>query len=157
MRKISNQEFTDKYYMYKPLIYSICYSYVHSQVDSDDITQEVFEKYLRTNEEFQSLENEKYWIIRVTINSCKNFLKKAWKKNVVLNEDIVNLKTSDKKEENEMFEIIYALPQKYKEIIIFYYYENLKISQIAKVLNISEANCKKRLERARNLIKERVK
>ncbi len=46
------------------------------------------------------------------------------------------------------------LPQKYKSIIILYYYDLMKIKDISKAINISEAAVKKRLERARNLIKE---
>ena len=54
-----------------------------------------------------------------------------------------------------MFEIIYQLPHKYKEVIILYYYEDLSINDISNILNITTANVKKRLERARNMIRKK--
>lgn len=157
MRKISNEEFNVKYHMHKNTIYSIAYTYVHNVHDADDITSEVFMKYLNSSDTFQTLDNEKYWLIRVTINTAKSFLKKAWKNKVSLDDELINrVGSPDKKENNnEMFEIVYSLPQKYKEVIVLYYYEDLKINEIAKTLKISESNVKKRLERGRNLIKEK--
>lgn len=157
MRKISNEEFNVKYHMHKNTIYSIAYTYVHNVHDADDITQDVFMKYLNSSDTFQTLDNEKYWLIRVTINTAKSFLKKAWKNKVSLDDELINrVGSPDKKESNnEMFEIVYSLPQKYKEVIVLYYYEDLKINEIAKTLKISESNVKKRLERGRNLIKEK--
>ena len=46
--------------------------------------------------------------------------------------------------------------EKYKEVIILYYYENLTINDIAQILNISSSNVKKRLERGRLKIKEAI-
>ena len=157
MRKISNEEFNVKYYLYKNTIYSIAYTYVHNTIDADDITQDVFMKYLNSNEIFQTLDNEKFWLIRVTINTSKSFIKKAWKNKVNLDDELINrvAQEKDEKKDNEMFEIVYSLPHKYKEVIILYYYEDLKINEISKTLKLSESNVKKRLERARNLIKEK--
>ena len=157
MRKISNEEFNDKYALYKNTIYSIAYTYVHNVTDADDITQDVFMKYLNSNSVFQTLDNEKYWIIRVTINTCKSYLTKYWKKNVVLDDDYVNRIASEEKEEDDMFECVFKLPHKYKEVIVLYYYENLSTDEISKTLMITKSNVKKRLERARNILRKKVK
>ena len=63
-----------------------------------------------------------------------------------------------KKEElpYDLSEIVNTLPEKYKTIIILHYYDDMKIKDISNVLKISEPAVKKRLERARNLIKEIV-
>lgn len=157
MRKISNEEFNDKYALYKNIIYSIAYTYVHNVTDADDITQDVFMKYLNSDSVFQTLDNEKYWIIRVTINTCKSYLTKYWKKNVVLDDDYVNRIPSEEKEEDDMFECVFKLPHKYKEVIVLYYYENLSTDEISKTLMITKSNVKKRLERARNILRKKVK
>jgi len=155
MRNISEQEFNDKYYMYKNTIYSIAFSYVKNVVDADDIVQDVFLKYLQSNTLFQTLDNEKYWLIRVTINTSKSFIKKAWKQKVSLNDDIIDRTPQEEKKDDSMFGIVYNLPQIYTDIIILYYYENLSINDISKTLKISISAVKKRLERARNIIKEK--
>lgn len=156
MRKISNEHFNHKYYLYKNMIYSIAYTYVHNAIDADDIVQEVFIKYLKSDEVFITLDNEKYWLIRVTINTAKSYLKKSWKKIVQLDDEKVNLAASvDVRDNDEMYQIVCSLPRLYKEIIVLYYYEELSINDISKVLNISISAVKKRLERGRNLIKNK--
>ena len=54
-----------------------------------------------------------------------------------------------------MFEKVYKLPHIYKEVIILYYYEDLSINDISKALKLSISAVKKRLERARNILKEK--
>ena len=146
-------DFTIKYNMYKDMIYSIAYTYTHNRSDAEDICQDVFIKYLNSSVEFKTLDNEKYWIIRVVINTSKSYLKKSWKEKVILNYEIVSAGPSDVN--SKMFELIHGLSNKYKEIIVLYYYENLKIDEISKILHITKDNAKKRLQRAREMIKER--
>lgn len=156
MRNISNDEFNEKYYLYKETIYCIAYTYMKNVNDSDDIVQDVFMKYLNSNEKFKTLDNEKFWLIRVTINTCKSYLKKSWKQKVELDESKIDI-VSKKEENSYLFDIVYSLPHKYKEIIVLKYYEDFSINEIAKILNISISAVKKRLERARNMIKEKEK
>ena len=154
MRNISNEQFNEKYYLYKDMIYSIAYTYMKNVTDSDDIVQEVFLKYLNANEHFKTLDNEKYWLVRVTINTCKSALTKAWKQKVELDDSKIDV-TQAKDENLFLFDIVYSLPHKYKEVIVLKYYEDLSIKDISKSLKISESAVKKRLERARNIIKEK--
>ena len=71
------------------------------------------------------------------------------------NDVVVNFPETEKEElQYDLSEIVNALPEKYKTIIILHYYDDMKIKDISSVLKISEPAVKKRLERARNLIKE---
>lgn len=155
MRAITEQEFDIKYNLYKDMIFNIALNYTHNQDDSEDILQDVFMKYLNSSEEFKTLENEKYWLIRVTINTSISFIKSKWKSGVILDNEYIN---SVKAEENSdmlrMRQIIFSLKDKYKEVIILYYYQNYNTKEIAEILKISQNSVKKRLERARDLIKK---
>lgn len=155
MRNISENEFNDKYYLYKNTIYGIAFSYVHNVVDADDIVQDVFMKYLNSNDVFKTLDNEKYWLIRVTINTCKSYVKRMWKQKVDLDDEQISKTPSQSKEDNSLFEKVYKLPHIYKEVIVLYYYEDLSINDISKTLKISISAVEKRLERARNILKEK--
>lgn len=165
MRNISNEQFNKKYYQYKDMIYKISYTYVHNVYDADDIVQDVFMKYLNSNETFKTDDNEKYWLIRVTINTCKNFISSNWKKRVTFDEDLNRFSNNESNynsnyniennSKNKIFEIIETLSHKYKEVIILHYIEEMKVLEISKALKISESAVKKRLERARNMIKEK--
>ena len=160
MRNISDTEFENKYSLYKTTIYSIAYNYVHNQSDSDDITQEVFLKYLKSNEKFESLDHEKYWLIRVTINTSISFIKSKWKSKVIFDNEYIDTIKDEQSANSEAYdklhmrEVIAKLDNKYKDVIILYYYQNYSTNEIASILNISNSAVKKRLERAREIIRK---
>ena len=67
------------------------------------------------------------------------------------------LTTPDKKNNNLLDEIANAvgvLPEKYKTVIVLHYYNLMKVKDIAMTLKVSETAVKKRLERARKLLKD---
>ena len=155
MRAITEQEFDIKYNMYKDMIFNIALNYSHNRDDSEDILQDVFMKYLNSNEEFKTLDNEKYWLIRVTINTSITFIKSKWKSSVTLDDEYISsVKDEDNSDKLRMRQIISSLKDKYKEVIILYYYQNYNTKEIAEILKISQDSVKKRLERARDLIKK---
>lgn len=158
MRNLTEEEFNVKYTMYKDIIYNIAFTYVHNKDDALDISQDVFIKYLKSENEFNDISNEKYWIIAVTINTAKNYVTSSWKKKVVIDNDYFeNFKSDDEKKENfDYYKIIINLPEKYKQVIILFYYEDLSINEIANIFNLSLSCIKKRLERGRQMIKKEI-
>ena len=154
--KISEKQFDYVYNEYAKELYNIAYGYTRNRDDSIDIMQNAYVVLLESNKKFESNEHIKYFLIRVTINESLDLLKSASKKRVIKNNDVVVNFPETKKEElpYDLSEIVNALPEKYKTIIILHYYDDMKLKDISSVLKISEAAVKKRLERARNLIKE---
>ena len=154
--KISEKQFDYVYNEYAKELYNIAYGYTRNRDDSIDIMQNAYVVLLESNKRFESNEHIKYFLIRVTINESLDLLKSANKKRVIKNNDVVVNFPETKKEElpYDLSEIVNTLPEKYKTIIILHYYDDMKIKDISNVLKISESAVKKRLERARNLIKE---
>ena len=154
--KISEKQFDYVYNEYAKELYNIAYGYTRNRDDSIDIMQNAYVVLLESNKKFESNEHIKYFLIRVTINESLDLLKSANKKKVIRNNDFVVNFPETKKEELQfdLSEIVSTLPEKYKTIIILHYYDDMKIKDISNVLKISEPAVKKRLERARNLIKE---
>ena len=154
--KISEKQFDYVYNEYAKELYNIAYGYTRNRDDSIDIMQNAYVVLLESNKKFESNEHIKYFLIRVTINESLDLLKSVSKKRVIKNIDVVVNFPETKKEElpYDLSEIVNTLPEKYKTIIILHYYDDMKIKDISNVLKISEPAVKKRLERARNLIKE---
>ena len=154
--KISEKQFDYVYNEYAKELYNIAYGYTRNRDDSIDIMQNAYVVLLESNKKFESNEHIKYFLIRVTINESLDLLKSASKKRVIKNNDVVVNFPETKKEElpYDLSEIVNTLPEKYKTIIILHYYDDMKVKDISNVLKISEPAVKKRLERARNLIKE---
>lgn len=152
---MTEKEFETKYQMYSQMLFNIAFGYTKNRFDSEDIIQSVFLKYLDKNKSFKDLNHEKYWLIRITINECKNFLKKPYKQKEVSSEEVINnTPQNDYSDLATLRSFIDKLPYKYKTVIILHYYENLSIDDIAKSLNVSNSSIKKRLERARKKLKE---
>ena len=63
--------------LYADTILRISYSYLKQTCDAEDICQTVFLKYLTNDCTFDSIDHEKAWIIRTTINACKDYMKSA--------------------------------------------------------------------------------
>lgn len=157
MRDVSEKDFKIKYDLYKDTIYRIAYTYVHNHQDSEDVLQEVFIKYLNSNDLFESLDNEKYWLIRVTTNICKNKVTSFWNKKIIINENVIDVaQNKDETEKARIYSILTNLPNKYKEPLVLYYYEDFKIDEIAKILKKTTSCIKKRLERGRQMIKKEI-
>ena len=154
---LSEAEFEVKYKLYAQELMNVCYGYTRDKYASEDIIQNVFIKYLQSNKTFNNPNGEKYWLIRVAINECKNYLKK--KKRIVISEEVVEYISPKVRENDEIYtvsKIVKDLPEKYRSVIILFYYDSLSVSDISKALKLTDANVKKRLERARKMIKVKL-
>jgi len=111
----------------------------------------VFLKLYNRKDGFASSEIEKAWLIRVTVNECKNLLKSAWKRNrAELDENIPAPQTHN----NDLREYVDSLKPKYRVIIYLYYYERYSTNEIADILKIRQTAVTTQLNRARNQLKD---
>lgn len=120
--------------MYSDTIKRICMVHLKNYADTEDIFQNVFLKYVLTSDVFESAEHEKAWIIRVTVNACKDLLKSFFRTRTVSIQELVELpeKISDK--HKEVLEAVLSLPEKYKDVIYLHYYEGYSAVDIGKIL-----------------------
>ena len=140
---------------YSDMVRRICFLYLHNSADADDVFQEVFLKLLRNKTPFESAEHEKAWLIRVTINKCKDMLKSFWRKNI---DSIENIELPfEDKVTGELLQVVLSLPKKYKDVIYLYYYEEYTVPEMAKLLNKKENTIYSHLHRAKALIKEKLR
>lgn len=147
---MSIELFEQKYHLYKNLIFHIAFTYVKNKEDCEDIIQEVFIKYMWNRQEFEDDEHEKRWLIKVTVNQCKNFLKLFWNKNKVIMEDFEKLNLST--ENQDILLEVMSLPRKYKIVIYLHYYEGYKCREIGEILDQKESTIKMRLKKGRELL-----
>ncbi|HHU56384.1 MAG TPA: RNA polymerase sigma factor [Acholeplasmataceae bacterium] len=153
--KMSEEEFSKKYNLYSQLLFNISYGYTHNKEDAEDILQEVFMKYLKLNHTFPNEQEEKYWLIRVTINASISLTRKAYRRKVLLEDGkLYNISPSQK--EDNLIDLVITLPEKYKKVIILYYYDQFSVKEIAKILRITESAVMKRLERGRKILRNLV-
>lgn len=138
---------------YSSMLIRLAFTYTKNVTDAEDVVQDVYVNLIQRGMGFESEEHEKAWLIRVTINKCKNRLKSAWNRcNIPLNEDISYLP----EEESEVLTTVLNLPVKYRTIIHLFYYENYSIKEISKMLKRSPGTVGTWLARGRKLLKKEL-
>jgi len=152
----SEEDVTNAINLYGDMVKRVCMVYLKNQSDTEDIFQQVFIKYATRSPQFESSEHEKAWLIRVAINECKDFLKSFYKRkifptrpNTLINQQITN----SPDEYRGVLEAVLALPNKYREVIYLFYYEDYTAVEIAEILDKNVNTIYTRLARGRDLLK----
>ena len=141
---------------YADLILRLSYTYLSHTHDAQDICQTVFLKLIERRPAFASPEHEKAWIIRTTINACKDHLKSHWRKTTVPIEAAQHV-PAPAAEPGSILASVNLLPPKYRAVIYLHYYEGYPIRAISAITGASEAAIAKRLSRARAQLRETLK
>lgn len=141
---------------YKDTIYRIALNFFGNSFDADDIVQEVLLKLYESDKSFENDEHIRNWLIRVTINQCKNLLRLPWKKRNVSLEEWSGSIEFEYTEQSELFAQVMNLAEKYRVILYLFYYEDFSVKKISSLLRISESTVTTRLSRARKKLKQKL-
>lgn len=138
---------------YSDSLLRVAYTYTKNTSDAEDIVQEAYLSLLQREKRFLSPEHMKSWLIRVTINKCKNHLKSAWiSKRTIMPEQIKNLSH----EEHDLLDAVLSLEEKYRLPIHLFYYEGYSIAEIAEILKKKPATIGSLLDRGRKKLKRQL-
>lgn len=148
---LSNDELMQYIKLYHGTVYRLALSYTKNTAEAEDICQDVFVKLLDYDGAFNTPENCKAWLIRVTVNLSKNFLRSARFTRTAELDD--NIRDTVPEEYEELYDAVMALPVKYRSIVHLYYYEGYSVKETADILKISESAVTTRMARARKLLK----
>lgn len=137
---------------YSDMLYKICFLILKNEQDTKDVLQETFLIYYTKKPKFESEEHKKAWLIKVSQNKCKEFLRFHKRHAALPLEDMEEtlvitdgLSGSDK----EILSLIWDLDYKLKSVVILFYIEGYTVNEIADILKTSPSAVKKRLQRAR--------
>lgn len=146
--------------MYSGMVYRIAYARTQNCTDAEDITQNVFLKYISANKKFRSEEHRKAWLLRVAVNCANDFVTSAhYRHKAELDElpDRGEEPSYELEEKSEVYYAVQSLPEKYRIPIHLFYYEDMSTAQIAKALGEKESTVRSHLTRARGMLKEILK
>ena len=138
--------------MYADMILRISYMYLKQTHSAEDICQDVFLKLLSGNLEFTSREHEKSWIIRTTINACKDHLRTDFWRRAVDLEGALEIE-SPEKPDSELLDLVMMLPKNYRVSIYLHYYEGYQVNEIASILGKSPNTVSAYLYRGRSKLR----
>lgn len=138
---------------FSDMVFRVALSRTGNYNDAEDITQEVFLKYIQKNKGYEDWEHIKAWLIRVTSNLSKNLVNSAWHRHTAPLEDGMDV-GGEPPENSEILEAVQKLPEKYREIIRLHYLKGYRVEEISKQLNLNESTVKTRLSRGRKKLRE---
>lgn len=130
----SEQEVNRAIEKYADMIRRICLIHLQNSADTEDIFQTVFLKYVLRSVPFESEEHEKAWLIRVTINACRDLRRSFFKSRTVLLDDLIEMPAPMLQSNREVLEAVLSLPKKYKDVVYLHYYEGYTAAEIGEIL-----------------------
>ena len=151
MRQASDVEQTIE--EYGDMVKHICLVYMKNDSDTEDVFQDVFLKYALFSERFLSEEHKKAWLIRVSINRCKDVLRSFFRRNTCSLDEIEGMAAPETERNDGVLDAVMKLPDKYRILIYLHYYEGYSAVEIAGILHKKVNTVYTHLARAKTELK----
>ena len=149
----SEQDVNTTIEQYADTIARLCMVYLKNPADSEDISQMVFLKYALCDTAFESEEHKKAWLIRVTVNACRDLLKSFFHSRTVPLDSLLQCPAELPQDNREVLEAVLALPKQYREVIYLHFYEGYTAPEIGKLLKKNTNTVYTLLRRAKEILK----
>ncbi len=139
----------------------MCFAYLKDKSLAEDVVQDTFIKAYQNLDRFQALEawSEKAWLMRIAINTCKDYRRSAWFRHVnrvITPDDLLQTHQDLLPEEKTLLHDVAELTPKYKEVVLLYYYQNLRIEEITQILGVSRSTVYYRLDKAQEKLRVKL-
>jgi len=164
---------------HRTTLFNFIYRFINDRESAEEITQEVFIRIYRNIGKFRpELSSFRTWLYRIASNLCKNELRNRNRHSRIITK-LTGANTDEESdnrieklpdtspgpdvqlEQNELQEILSSvishLPEKYRTILILRDIEDMPYEDIAKIINKPEGTVKSRLNRARHMLKDKMK
>lgn len=148
MQKILPKELADEIMQNKTAMYRVAYSITNNDADAQDAVGDAIVKAFEHLYQIKKKKSVKAWLMQIVVNSAKNIVKKQSRLKLVESEMEI-IENSEVFEMDTMWPVIMELPEKSREVVVLYYYEQFTTKEISKMLAISEGTVKSRLSRSR--------
>jgi len=136
-------------------ILRLCLLYLGDRQLAEDAFQETFLKAWKHQDSFRGDSSEKTWLTHIAMNVCRSMLRSGWFRLRKQSQDIDTLLSLTAPEEGRHLDLtreLCALPGKYREVILLYYYENMNTREIAQLLHLPANTVSTRLRTARSML-----
>lgn len=138
----------------KENFYRLAYSYVQNQQDALDIVQDSIQKAMLSNT-LKDYKVMKSWFYKIIVNTSLDYLRRKNKLTVV-DDTTIQLHSpgvSDHYEDIDLHRALNELPPDYRSVIVLRYFEDLKIEEVADILELNVNTIKTRIYKALKLLR----
>lgn len=144
---------------YGDQILRLCFLYLGDSDMAGDAAQETFLSAYQALPRFKGKSSEYTWLTRIAVNACRQLRRKPWFRMVDRGVDITTLPLAGEEKEpvdDTVLTEVMSLPEKYRQVILLYYYQGLDTKEVAAVLRIPAATVSTRLKRAKEQLRPRL-
>jgi len=148
---------------YSRQMYNICLRYCHDKASASDALQEGFIKVFKYVNTYKDSGNLYSWIKKIIVRSCLDQIKKE---KAIFSVDVEEINSIDHNYEldlsfddytyNKILEVLETIPSGYKLVFSMYVLDELKHSEIASILDITESTSRTQLYKARKIIQRKL-
>lgn len=153
----ADQEFRRIVEMYQTSLLRMCSAQLQDSVLAEDAMQETFIKIYRSLPSFKKEGNEKAWIMKIAVNTCRDMRRSKWFRYVdrrVTPDTLPDEQATIEETDDDLSSAILNLSQKLREVVMLFYYQDMKLNEIAEILAVSVSTVASRLSRARKKLKD---
>lgn len=138
-------------------IYRVALQYTRHTADAEDVLQEVLLERCRTRQSFLSPEHERRWLLKVTVNKCRNLLRTRRRRPDLPLDGALELCAPPEPDYRPLYDAVNSLPPKHRLAVDLFYFEGCSTAEIARITGVREATVRTWLHRARLKLKELLK
>ncbi len=151
MSAIDNETFSGLIREYTPALYRLAYGILSNREDAEDVVSESVLKAYEKLHTLRKAECFRAWIMQIAVNEARRTYGR--KKRYTAVEDVEEYMPAFEDEYHELWDVVMKLDMGYRETVILYFYEQLSIREIARILHVAEGTVKSRLSRAKKQLK----
>jgi len=142
----------------KPML-RLCFAYLCDAALAEDAVQETFFKAWKSYGRFRGEAEEKTWLTRIAINTCKDLMKSAWMRNTdrfVSPDALPEGEVPFDERDDTVTRAVLALPPKIKEVTLLHWYQGMTLDEMTKVLRLPRSTVNYRLKKAKLMLKKEL-
>ena len=126
---------------------------------AEDAVQDTFVKAYRRLDDLSDDSRERAWLMRIAINTCRDYLRTAWLRRIDRRVSLDMLPETSCEgvfPDKTVITEVMSLPPRLREAVLLRYYQGLKMKEMADALDISLSTVKQRLNRANQILHSRL-
>ena len=140
-------------------ILHLCFAYLGDTALAEDAVQETFFKAWRHYDGFRGESDEKTWLMRIAMNTCRDLLKSSWARNTdrsVTPNQLPEGSVPFGERDDTVTRAVMSLPPRLREAVLLRWYQGLSLKEMTGVLHLPRSTVNYRLKKAKTMLKGKL-